>query len=671
MVASAVPAFAQETTGSIQGKIYDAQGAVITGAALELSNDTRTLTTKTDGEGGYQFLNVNPGVYKLTITASGFGTKVRPDVSIELGRVISANFELAPTVGEQVTVTTSDEPLVDISSTKTATNITQEEFNLIPKTLNFASIINVAPGARQEDKSSGYQIDGASGSENVFVLDGVEVTRIEDGQLGQGKNIPFDFVREVQVKSAGYEAEYGGATGGVINVVTRSGANQFHGGARFEFELSGLRAEDNPQLRINPLDTNAAEYISNPQGKDDDRLFQPTLFFSGPLVKDKLFFYGSYAPQLFRTNKELDLTSTANGQYTTLDQRFIEVKTKYDYTFGRLDFNPWEKLQTNLSFIRSPYKQEGAYPAVSNFRTGSATTFNNPIYASQGGYSQQWQLSGSANYSLTDSLILSFRGGTTFLNDKNGNYGLPLDTPYISIQSPCDSSEHDCLPGTSTTGAVTVNNFQTLYNVTRRNNYYIDATYVTRFLNQQHIFKGGFQTNQLSNKVDEGYPAGRVLPYFESSILGQSGAYGYYRLDRFGTQGDVSSSNKSLFIQDAWQVHPRVTLNLGLRVESEFLPTYPINSEFHPTLDPESLSRAEAKPIQFGWGDKVAPRIGAAWDVFGDQRLKVFGSYSVFFDTMKYALSRGSSAATSTSSRATRSTRRTSSRSTSTTTRAT
>src|SRR5205085_6788458 len=135
-------------------------------------------------------------------------------------------------------------------------------------------------------------------SENVFILDGVEVTRIQNGQLDNTKNVPFDFVKEVQVKSAGFEAEYGGATGGVINVVTRSGANAWHGEARFEFQFDELRAQDNPILRLDPLDSNRFQYFTNPNGKDNTSLFSPIFSLSGPLVKDRLWFYTSYAPQI-------------------------------------------------------------------------------------------------------------------------------------------------------------------------------------------------------------------------------------------------------------------------------------------------------------------------------------------------------------------------------------
>ena len=168
------------------------------------------------------------------------------------------------------------------------------------------------------------------------------------------------------------------------------------------------------------------------------------------------------------------------------------------------------------------------------------------------------------------------------------------------------------------------------------------ATYSVRLGGQQHIFKGGYQYNRLSNKVDEGQIGGLINLYFDRTFAGERGEFGYYRVTDFGTKGDVTSNTKALFVQDQWTIHPRVTLNLGIRFEHEFLPTFPIDATFHPTLDPDQLSTAPARPIEFGWGDKIAPRIGVAWDVMGDQKLKIFGSFGVFYDTMKYELPRGS-----------------------------
>ncbi len=651
---SSVPAFAQEVTGSITGKVEDQNGAAVQGATVELKSDQRTMTATTDGEGGYQFLNVLPGTYVITVSASGFQSVKRADVPVELGRTFRVDLTLAAGLaGETVDVTSSDEAIVDVTSTKTATNITQAEFEVIPKTLNYASVIAVAPGTRAETKGAGFSVDGASGAENVFILDGVEVTRIQNGQLDASKNVPFDFVKEVQVKSAGFEAEYGGATGGVVNVVTRSGANDWHGEARFEFQFDELRAGDNPVLRLDPLDSNNFEYFTNPLGKDNTRLFSPSFSLSGPVVKDHLWFYASYAPQFDRRVRRLDFI---DAQQNVLTARDIEYKTTSNFMFGRLDWQPVEKVSANVSFINSPIRTEGPFssplngtPAPLFFQTGTSQLYNYDQFDLLGGYTPSWQLAGATTWQVTDSLVFSFRGGHTYLNDKGGNYNVPFgnnNPAALNVNIPCTpTSEVDapCPPGTSLTGSITpYDAFVAIYDITRRTNVNFDASWVTRFFDQQHIIKGGYQLNRLSNKVNSGRQGGLAELYFGANLGGARDDLGYYRIRDFRTTGDVSSRNQAFFIQDAWTVHNRVTLNLGVRFENEFLPAFPLDLSGHPDIDPELAASASSEPISFGWGDKVAPRIGVAWDVFGDAKLKIYGSFGFFFDTMKYELPRGS-----------------------------
>lgn len=643
LLIAGVPAFGQEVTGNIQGKVTDPSGAVVQGATVELITEQRTFTTTTDAEGGYQFQLIRPGMHRMRVTASGFGTQERTDVALELGRNLGVNWELQVVgAGEVVDVTTSSEPIVDITSTKIATNVTKEEFDLIPKTLNFSSVINVAPGVRQEDKSAGFTVDGASGAENVFILDGVEVTRVEDGQLGSTKNVPFDFVREVQIKSAGYEAEFAGATGGVINVVTRSGQNDYHGEVRFEFQNDALTAAPNPILRLNPNDQSIAEYYNPSYREDEFSFFAPVLSLNGPLAKDKAWFYASWAPQFTTVRENVQLVTYQGLTPTILGQRQVEEKTTFNYYFGRVDYSPWDKLQTYVSFIGSPVKTEGRLIGGALNEVGSRPLFEDQRHQFKGGFTPSWNLAAAATWNATDALVFSFRGGRTYLNDKGGNYDIPIGQPYYRIQVPCPAGTFNCPSGTTTGGEYNTTNRTTVFNVTTRTNFNVDATYITRFFDQQHIIKGGYQLNRLSNKVDEGFTGGLFDFYFDRARGGVRGDYGYYRLIDFGTRGDVNSRAQAIFIQDAWTVHPRLTLNLGLRMEHEFLPTFPIDPTFHPTIDPSRLAGAPDRPIEFGWRDKLAPRIGVAWDVLGDQRLKIYGSFGVFYDTMKYELPRGS-----------------------------
>jgi len=638
--------FAQEVTGAIQGEVKDQSGAVVAGAAVTATNAQRSFNTTTDSKGEYRFANLQPGSYAISAIAKGFaGVKIE-NVAVELGRTIQVNMDLkVGGTNETVTVTASDESIVDVSSSKTATNITQKTIAVLPKGLNFSSVLEVAPGTRNESKAGGFQIDGASGAENTFIVDGVEVTRIVSGTLGMTKNTTLDFVKEVQVKSAGYEGEYGGATGGVINVVTKSGTNEIHGELRLEFSNDSLRAKDNPTLGLSPFDASqqTIEYLRNPRGKDSTNFFNPVFTLGGPIVKDKLWFFAGVSPQYSSLTRRTSLIKPIAAGDTTrqvLNTRDLNTSETDHSNIIRLDYAPTNKLTVFGNFIHSPIRTEGN---VLGLYTTSTDSFNDPRYSFKGGYTPASQTSYGVTYTPTSRLILSFRGGRTYLNDKGGSYDIPVNTPLINISVPCPVSKFtNCGAGTTTPGTPTIlTNSLTQFDITRRTNLNFDAAYSANFIGQ-HNLKGGYQTNLISNTVLFGNSGGVINFYFDRSYLNQRGTYGYYRVTDFARSGDVSSSNQGLFIQDGWRILPRVTLNLGLRFEKEFLPSFPISTAGHPDIPADIAKNTPAHPIDFGWTDKIAPRIGGAWDVFGDGKLKLSGSFSIYYDTMKYELPRGS-----------------------------
>ena len=176
---------------------------------------------------------------QVTATLAGFAAGKRAcDVSV--GQVPRLEIALQISgVAEQVQVT-ADATVLDMSSTKTATTINSRVIEELPRGRSFNSLLQVAPGVRPEPKAGtagvgGYQVDGASGSENVFVIDGVDVSDVRRSSLGEKDAIPFEFVQELQVKSGGFDAEFGGALGGVINVVSKSGTDVYRGEVMYQF----------------------------------------------------------------------------------------------------------------------------------------------------------------------------------------------------------------------------------------------------------------------------------------------------------------------------------------------------------------------------------------------------------------------------------------------------
>jgi outer membrane receptor protein involved in Fe transport len=159
---------------------------------------------------------------------------------------------------------------------------------------------------------------------------------------------------------------------------------------------------------------------------------------------------------------------------------------------------------------------------------------------------------------------------------------------------------------------------KTLFNITTRRSLSLDGVYTKRLFGQQHSFKGGYQRNRLANNIRAGSAAGSIIIHYGqlSPSCNCMGTYGYYQTNTSGQKGDVNSTNQGFFVQDAWQAHRRVTLNLGLRVENEFVPSFPLDPTGHPGLDVSEISLLTRRPrLRFGWGDKIAPRLGGAWDV--------------------------------------------------------
>ncbi|MCE7963349.1 MAG: TonB-dependent receptor, partial [Acidobacteria bacterium ACB1] len=229
----AFSAFAQGTRSSIEGVIKDSAGAVVPGVKVTaVSTGTTTAFNRsvmTDGSGYFVITNVPVGTYNVTVEKDGFrGEKQAITVQLDRSARVDVSLEAGGGVND-VTVTGGDNVTIDPAESKLQTNLSAKLIDSLPKGTTFTSLLKAAPNVRPEGLSGGFQVDGASGSENVWVIDGQEVTNFRTGVLNTNNNVPFELIQEVQVKSTGFEAEYGGATGGVITVVTQGGNDQWHG----------------------------------------------------------------------------------------------------------------------------------------------------------------------------------------------------------------------------------------------------------------------------------------------------------------------------------------------------------------------------------------------------------------------------------------------------------
>ena len=655
-------ALGQETTGSIEGVIKDPTGALVPNITVTITTAKATVgdttstgvgagfrrTATTNDEGSFRVIQVPPGWYDVVTTpASGFGESRYENVQVAIGKATQLTVTVNPgNAVNTVDIVASEAVPVDTTSSSIQTTINAQKIELIPKSTGFTGLLKTVPGTRPESRSGGFSVDGSSGGENVFVIDGQEVTNYRTGTLNETYNVPTQLVQEVQVKSTGFDATYGGATGGVVSVVTRGGGNEFHGEFGLQFETPKFNGTPRPLLTrftTGAVSTNnfaqTSEYF-NPAKTSGTNTF-PTANVGGPIKKDRVWFFTSYTPQIFRTQVNTPYyTNLPAAQRTFITSERYTRTRKYEYAFGRIDANPISKLRLTGTYLWNPVIEDGSIPTTSFTNVSSSGFgFNNVPTANfggnigvltghnftdfQGGRQSSNLVTVSGVYTATAKLILDGRYTRGFLNEKLGNYFVPESVQIFSCGTP--NVNFPC----STTGANTI----TTKDVSVRESWEGSAAYIFN-AKGQHELRGGYQRFTIFNDVQSGNNAvGRISYSYGTSIdtlIGGNvtptpGAVGSATFRRTGTNGHGSNLSQSIFIQDKYQPTSRLTLNLGIRFEKENLPSF---NEF-PSL------------INFGWGDKIAPRLGFAYDLRGDGKTKIFASYGMFYDRVKFSLPRG------------------------------
>ena len=627
-LAFSISAFGQETTGTIDGTVTDSTGASVPEASVTVSASglVRENTTTTNTNGYFKFASLPPGSYTVTVTKTGFSTTKKAGLNVQLGRTLTANIALQVGQIAETVIVSAEAVAVDTQSSASAVTVDKSFFDLIPKGRSFYDLIAIAPGARNESKAGGYEIDGASGSENTFYLDGMEVTGIQTGTLSDQARIPNEMVQQVEIKNGVMEAQYGGAMGGVVNAVVRSGTNGFHGQLGFFWNGDALQARPRPELRLNPYDADelTAEHFLPAQ--DSFNTWNPVFNIAGPLIKNKLFFFSAYEPSTTSTTRNVNFITSKPGVFDT--GTYQSTYTQH-YLANKVDYAPFEKLRINTSWIWNPNKNTGYLPS----RQGT-DAFTSP-WGQRGDRTSGNILSGEVTYLATSNLVFSFRGGYHYTNFNN-NYGIPSTTAvYYSNSNAGIAGVPADLVGSAGWRVQAVGFTQ--HDTYTRENYNADVSYVFNAAGQ-HSLKAGWQMNELGNSVFKSdYPYGYYRYYWNSTykcVTSQctsgKGAYGYYRYRVLGTFGDVSSNNQGLFLQDNWKVNRRLTLNLGLRTEREYVPSFSANKSL------------PSEAITFSWPEKFSPRLGFALDPTGTGKQKVYASFGIFYDIMKYELPRGS-----------------------------
>ena len=357
VLALSAPAVAQEQRGSIEGTVKDSSGAILPGVTIEARSPAQVgvQSTVTDASGTYRFPALAPGSYTVTAALTGFAPVTLSNVALELGKVLKVDLTLSPAGVAETVQVAGESPLIDVKQNAAGANLQAELIEQIPRARNFTTLVTVAPGVTEEARGRGIQIDGSSGADNRFMIDGVDTTDLRFGT--SGKTLANDFVQEVQVKSSGYNAEYRAAIGGVISAITKSGSNQFHGGGGVYFRNQDLLGDVRPSLRLVPSNTTLSEYFTAPV--DDFSDTEPLFDLGGPVMRERVWFYAGYNPTATETRRTVRFT--ANQQVGTFEAR------QADQNFTG---NVTGQLRPNLRgrFATTVFRREGPVGAPGDQR---------------------------------------------------------------------------------------------------------------------------------------------------------------------------------------------------------------------------------------------------------------------------------------------------------------
>jgi hypothetical protein len=628
---AAFAAFAQDllTKGAISGRVVDAAGAAVANAKVTISGTTGARVVIANGEGAFEAVNLTPGTYTVKAEQTGFKSVSVPNVEVYVGKTASLKLTLEAGAITEVIEVSAAAAAVDQSSTTIGANLNDQLYNNIPLQRSVTSLFYLAPGATDSlvGGSANPSISGGSALDNLYIADGVNITDSAFGGLGTftrsygslGTGINTAYIKEVQVKTGGFEPQYGQSQGGIVNIITKSGGNEYHGSF---YAFSQPQAFEAARRQPDDTRTNKFGRLLHDENYDFGADFGGYV----PGLKDKLFFFGSFNPTLRR---EIVRGAAGSGLDSLLGEHARRYRT-LNYA-GKIDYNFNPNHTINFSIFGDP--------TVTNKSSFSSLNIDNATAQSQlelgtrntsvrynGSPSPTWTLSAFFSHSrnrFDESGFDNFNVIVDRTNPTRGNFraiglGFFEPTEGNTYRTGFDTSKQVSFWGTHTFG-LGYQYQKSFYEGLRDRSgpkYTIPATNAdgTQRLPAAYV---GQTVNADWNLRTQGssctlcpiltLPDGSQVPV---SLQLRRGEFGDTNFDTFGTY-------HAAYVQDTWRLNRFVTALIGWRHEQERINGSPT---------------ATGARAGYSFTGQWSPRLGVTVDPFGQGKTKAFYNYGRFHE---------------------------------------
>ncbi len=640
--------FAQTTGGAMRGKVLDSKGQPVVGAVITVTGPalqgTQGTATNVDGQFTIPYLPVGDN-YQIKVSASGYNTVVRKNIDVALGSTVTMTFTLSS--GSTQVVVTAAGPIINTKTTTTGATLSSQMIESIPLQRNSTDIAFLAPSAVASGPSTpgNPSIGGSTGAENNYIVNGVDVTNTAYGTNVNTLN--FDFIKSMQVLTGGLPPEFGFTTGGVVNAITRSGGNEFHGGAYFYYFSDSMQAK-----------SKVYDYVTNSAfGNDGFKRYDLGAHLGGYIVKDKLWFYAAVDWNKYKEYTSVPTTTGDNFLYLTgsgfsdpayrahsyyAGQSFQDTNTTTWMYATKFTYNVNSNQRLSLSLFGSPTKTD----TYGNLDTLSA--FSAPYTLKQSPYdvALEWNATWTPNFFTDVTLGYHHRSQGFTVNQaaanqwaysyyfSNGVYGGFQALPANQTLVPQTSGLKTNLQGNYAVNDAAGGMGHVKKDVTKQ----LRVKFTNELGDHELSYGAQYQNRDYTYNFGLSGPTNWVDPYSGLTAVGSlfvqwapASTFGFpagpggqqfvYFAQPYFTQMDRPTNDKdeALWVNDNWSITDYFTLKLGLRYSQQKLKSL--------------LPATTNSPIrQLSLTGNYAPRVGFTWDIKHNGKSKLYGFAGRYFE---------------------------------------